>query len=168
MSLLKQSTAFTRTFYLGATGLSPTVQISKAGAAFAAPASAIAALANGFYTLALTAGDVDTLGELTYAISDTSLFQQETDQVVPDLPGAVTLSPTDIDTIANGLLDEANGVETSLTLRQAMRLLTAALAGKLAIAGSTVTIRDINDTKNRITATTDANDERTAVTIDVS
>lgn len=69
---------------------------------------------------------------------------------------------------ATALLDAANGVETSFTLRQAMRLMLAALAGKLSISGNTVTIRDVNDTVNRIVATTDADGQRTAVTKDVS
>jgi hypothetical protein len=69
---------------------------------------------------------------------------------------------------ADALLDRASGVETSFTLRQAMRLVLAALAGKLKVVGNTVTIRDVNDAKDRIAATTDAANERTAVTYDVS
>lgn len=69
---------------------------------------------------------------------------------------------------ADALLDRASGVETSFTPRQALRLILAALAGKLSISGSTVTIRDVNDSKNRIVATTDADGQRTAVTKDVS
>lgn len=47
----------------GATGLVPTVTISKNGAAFAAPAGAVTELANGFYELAGNATDRNTLGE---------------------------------------------------------------------------------------------------------
>jgi hypothetical protein len=81
---------------------------------------------------------------------------------------------TDIDALptaaenATALLDGANGIETSFTLRQAMRLMLAALAGKLSISGNTVTIRDVNDSTDRITATTDADGQRTAVTKDVT
>jgi hypothetical protein len=60
-------------------------------------------------------------------------------------------------------------VEPGLSLREAMRLVTAALAGKVSgAAGTTVTIRDVNDAKNRIVATVDANGNRTAVTLDAS
>lgn len=70
---------------------------------------------------------------------------------------------------ADALLDRAAGVETGLTPRQAFRLFAAALAGKLYISGNTVTIRNaVADSKNRITATTDADGQRTAVTTDVS
>ena len=70
---------------------------------------------------------------------------------------------------ADALLDRSNGVETSHTLRQSLRLMLAALAGKLSgAATTTVTIRDVNDSKNRITATVDSDGNRTAITEDVS
>lgn len=76
-----------------------------------------------------------------------------------------TLSNTGIDNI----LDRTDGVETSFTLRQALRLMLAALAGKLSgAATSTVTIRDVNDSKNRLVATVDADGNRSAVTKDVT
>ena len=69
--------------------------------------------------------------------------------------------------IADALLDRAAGVETNRTPRQAFRLMLAALAGKLSgAATTTVLVRDTNDTKDRITATVDANGNRTAVTLD--
>lgn len=72
-----------------------------------------------------------------------------------EAPGA---TPEDI-------LDFAAGIETSLTLRQAMRLLVAASAGKLSGAGGvSIQIRNYNDTLNRISATVDANGNRTAIT----
>lgn len=67
------------------------------------------------------------------------------------------------------ILDATDGVETGYTVRQALRLMLSALAGKLSGApGSPIIIRDVNDTKDRITATVDANGNRTAVTKDVS
>lgn len=47
----------------GKTGLSPTVTVSKNGAAFGSPAGAVTELANGWYKLAGNATDRDTLGE---------------------------------------------------------------------------------------------------------
>lgn len=63
----------------------------------------------------------------------------------------------------NPSLTQANGIETGITLQGALQLILAAAAGKLAIAGSTVTIRDINDTVDRIVADTDAAGQRLAV-----
>lgn len=70
---------------------------------------------------------------------------------------------------ADALLDRANGVETGYTLRQALRLVLSALAGKVSGAGTTnVVIRDVTDSKNRISAVVDADGNRTSVTKDVS
>ena len=67
----------------------------------------------------------------------------------------------------DAILDDV--VEGTLTLRQAMRLILAALVGKSSGGGSgTIVFRDLADTKNRISATVDANRNRTAVTRDGS
>jgi len=73
------------------------------------------------------------------------------------------LSATGVDDV----LDEV--VEGSVTLRQSMRLANAANAGKASGMGTTsVTIRDLSDSLNRISATVDADGNRTAVTLDLS
>lgn len=70
---------------------------------------------------------------------------------------------------AAGLLDAAAGVETNLTVREALRLMSSALFAKLSGATTTtVVVRDINDTKSRIICTTDSNGNRTAFTYDKS
>jgi hypothetical protein len=70
---------------------------------------------------------------------------------------------------AAGLLDLADGVESSWTLRQALRVILASLAGKLSgAATNTVTIRNPGDSKNRVTATVDGDGNRTAVSWDKS
>lgn len=48
----------------GKTGLSPTVTLSKNGAAFASPAGAVTEIGNGWYNVAGNATDNDTLGPL--------------------------------------------------------------------------------------------------------
>jgi hypothetical protein len=69
--------------------------------------------------------------------------------------------------IADAVLDDA--VEGSETLRQAVRLMRAALVGKLSgAATTTVTIRDAADSKARITATVDSDGNRSAVTTDAT
>ncbi len=70
---------------------------------------------------------------------------------------------------ADALLDRTAGVETNRTVRQGLRLMLSALAGKLSgAATTTVTIRDTNDGINRIVATVDSNGNRSAVTLDAS
>src|SRR4051812_27422097 len=74
MALLKQSTAYTRMFLLVATsdhitglaGLTPTVTISKAGGAFAAAGGTVTNISDGWYKIALTTTDTNTLGDLAF------------------------------------------------------------------------------------------------------
>lgn len=47
-----------------------------------------------------------------------------------------------------------------------MRIMVAALAGKVSVAGNQVVFMDLSDSKARITATTDSNGQRTAVVLD--
>lgn len=57
-------------------------------------------------------------------------------------------------------------VEPGMSLKQALRITLAALAGKSNVAGGSVTFRDVNDTKDRIAATVSGDGDRTAVTLD--
>jgi hypothetical protein len=75
----------------------------------------------------------------------------------------VPLSAAAVDAILDDI------VEGTLSLRQAQRLMLAALAGKASGGGtSSVAFRDLADTKNRIVMTTDTNGNRTAVTRDAT
>jgi hypothetical protein len=68
--------------------------------------------------------------------------------------------------IADAVHDEA--VEGAYTLREAVKLVLAACAGKLSGAGTgTLTFRDVNDGADRIVATVDANNNRTGVALTV-
>jgi hypothetical protein len=59
--------------------------------------------------------------------------------------------------------------EGSLSLREAVRLMLAVLAGKVSgAAGPTVVFRDAEDVKDRVTATVDGSGNRTAVSLDAS
>ena len=85
-----------------------------------------------------------------------------------DIPATIDAVPTANEN-ADALLDRASGVETSRTLRQALRLMLSALAGKASgLDGSIAVFRDTNDSVNRITATVDADGNRSAITYDVS
>lgn len=78
--------------------------------------------------------------------------------------GPTPLSP---EGLTAQLLDNSD-IETGFSLRQALRLILASVAGKLSGAGTaTITIRNVPDSKDRIVATVDANGNRTSVTYDV-
>lgn len=69
--------------------------------------------------------------------------------------------------IADGVADEA--YDGAVTLRESIRLANAANGAKLSgAATTTVSIRDLADTKNRVVATVDADGNRTAVTRDLT
>jgi hypothetical protein len=59
-------------------------------------------------------------------------------------------------------------VETGFTMMEAMRIMAAALAGKVEISGGTHTFRDLTDSEARITATVDGDGQRTSVTLNGS
>lgn len=71
-------------------------------------------------------------------------------------PGAVD--------IAAEILD-VQIVETGLTVRETLKVMLAAMAGKVSISGSTVTFRAGDDSRNVIVATVDGDGRRTSVTL---
>ena len=82
---------------------------------------------------------------------------------------AMTLTTGERDAVAAALLDLANGVETGITTRQALRATLAALAGKVSGMDTNAPVfRAGDDSKDRITATTDANGNRSAVTLNLT
>lgn len=73
-------------------------------------------------------------------------------------------APVDFDDLLDG-----EEVEPGFTVRQSLRLMLAALAGKVSGGdGPVVRFRDVNDTKDRITSTADADGNRGPVTYDTS
>lgn len=145
---------------------------AEADAAIADAALATAA------NLATVAGYLDT--EIAAILADTNELQTDwanggrldllIDAILADTgTDGVVISAATANAIADALLDRAAGVETNRTPRQALRLILAALVGKLSgAATSTVTIRDTNDGVNRVVATCDSDGNRSAVTLDAS
>ena len=82
--------------------------------------------------------------------------QTDSDEAIAD--AALTLS--DIFTYV---------IETGYTFEATLRIMASVLAGESAGGGTgTITFRDLLDTKNRVSATVDASNNRTAVTLDGS
>lgn len=103
-----------------------------------------------------------------YLDTEIAAIKTKTDNL-PAAPAATGDIPT-ADENADALLDLADGVETGLTVRGALRLALAALAGKLSGAGtSTEVFRNaVGDSKDRITATVDGSGNRIAITTDAT
>jgi len=84
---------------------------------------------------------------------------------------AVATGAIDADALAADAVDEIidEAVDGSVTIRQLLRLYASALGGKLSgAATTTVVIRDLADSKDRVTATVDSDGNRTAVTLDLT
>lgn len=121
-------------------------------------------------------GDVDSAaltgkGNLTKELSGTSELTDALLSASGSMSGDIIVAGELLTTtnVAQSILDAINGVEDGLTVREALRLISAALAGKVSGAGgTTVTIRDVADSKDRIVATVDSNGNRTAITTDVT
>ncbi len=122
----------------------------------------------------LTSGHVtaSTFGLLMQTIAgyidtEVAAIKAKTDNL-PASPAGVSDIPS-ANTIADAMLDRSGAIETSITPRQALRLILAVAAGKVSgAATSNITFRNVGDTKDRLNATVDANGNRTAVTTDAT
>lgn len=90
MGSILQSSTYSRPFLLvlasdhisPATGKSPTVTISKACAAFAAVGGAVTEISGGWYKIALTTTDTNTLGALAYHVTEASSDNSDFDDQI--------------------------------------------------------------------------------------
>jgi hypothetical protein len=125
-----------------------------------------AATSNGTSTVSGTMQALAWAAGVSNGVATTSIVSYATGRLVGSIAPAITLEAANFSTY---LLDEED-VESGLTLRQALRLVAAATAGKISgEPGSTVTIRNaVADTKDRIVATLDGDKNRTAITYDLT
>ena len=139
-------------------------------------ANAMTHQSDGHWTITLSATPwVDGDVSLEYAKSSTDIHVPVSRMLNvaytsdADSSGNVSLSSAEHNTIASAILDLSNGVETSVTLKQALRLMVAAAAGKVSgAATNTITFRNIGDNKNRIIATVDVYGNRSSITTDLT
>ncbi len=115
-------------------------------------------------------GEIVVSGNLFPRDPTTVLFEQTTGydaflrlEVSTRAVSINDLSSSDVSSAVWG-----ESLESGFTAKQLMQLQAAAMAGKIIVSGDTVTIRDVNDTSDRIVATTDEQGQRTAVTHTVS
>lgn len=92
------------------TGLTCTVNISKAGAAFGAAGGSVTEVANGWYKVALNTTDTNTLGDLAYYITATGADDTDfVDQVAVNILGD-TLPANLTQVNAHSVTDTTSGV----------------------------------------------------------
>lgn len=81
-----------------------------------------------------------------------------------------TVISNDVEGLASTILDAEDGIETNVTLKQALRVILSVIAGKSAIVVGDPTqmkFRDVGDTKWRVIADVE-DSERTSVSLDTS
>lgn len=101
---------------------------------------------------------------IAYTAGVQTLLIQSAASTVVTSDGSTPVSPESLAAAVSSI-----EIETGYDLKEILRLVSAALAGKVSGAGtSTITIRDVNDTIDRIIATVDSNGNRTDVTKDVT
>lgn len=163
------------------------IQVSQDGAAEANSAGAVTEVGGGLYYYEATALELATLGFLTvrsalagtlaramvqvvaadvYDAADLGLTNLDAAVSSRSVPGsAMTLTAGERNSVATALLDLANGVETSYTVRQALRLIAAVLCGKASGGPTNVIFRNMGDTANRVVTIADGNGNRSTVTL---
>jgi hypothetical protein len=101
-----------------------------------------------------------------YLDTEIAAIKAKTDNL-PASPAATGAQMALTAAAVDAILDEV--VEGATTLREMLRGFTSALLCKASgLATTTAVYRDIGDTKDRITATVDADGNRTAVTLDLT
>jgi hypothetical protein len=133
-----------------ATGKSPTVVISKNGAAFGSPAGAVSELANGWYVVAGNATDSNTLGPILLHATEASSDPTDTVYVVQTLNPYESLQAllnhfadaTIRRTFANALASADGDTAVFRSLLGVM----AKLVNKVAVSGGTLQIMEDDDT----------------------
>lgn len=139
----------------GQTFAAADVKISKNGGAEANMAGSVVEVTNQGYYYEATAGELDTRGFLRLRCAKANLRFR--DWFVDVQVGAEAAH-------AEGLLALTDGVESGLTVKQALQAIFATGDGKLSGAGTgTETFRNKADTVNRVVATVDSSGNRTAV-----
>jgi hypothetical protein len=103
-----------------------------------------------------------TLGSYTVAVNVVTSSQAQ------GIATGGSTAPTSIEN-ADALLDRLNAIETGLTVRQTLRLITAVLGGKVSGAGTgSEVFRATDDSKDRVTVTVDSSGNRSNVTTDLT
>ena len=115
-------------------------------------------------TALATQASVNTIDD--FLDTEIAAIKAKTDNL-PAAPAATGDAMALTAAAVDAILDDA--ADGSLTVRQLIRGFAAALLGKASgLATTTAVYRDANDTKDRITATVDADGNRTAVTLDLT
>lgn len=146
MFQIQQSTTYTKEFGMvsstdhvtAVTGITPVVTLSKAGAAFAAAAGTVTEISVGWYKIALTIVDTNTLGDLAFHITGTGA--DPTDFALQ----IVAFNPLSATNLGLSALPSANpaaaGGLATVDANNAVKLQSGTGANQLSLAAGLVTL----------------------------
>ena len=142
-----------------ATGLSPTVTLSKNGAAFASPSGAVTEIANGWYKVAGNATDTNTLGPL--ALHASVATADNTDLVVANI---VKYNPqaADLGILTVQLVESYAASTVVPTTAQALLMTLQTLLG-FSGSGTTLTIYKRDNATQAMAGTFDSSSNATTL-----
>lgn len=174
--------AFLASDHIGAaTGKTIAIVISKAGGAFANPnvgATNATEIANGWYKVSLDVVDTGTLGDLIVRGTEGTIDPAEQIMQVSDVVSTLSDIDMEVEALstqiagipgesATATLEKTDGIETSWSLQQSLRVILGVLAGVTTGMGTTAAVlRNPANTKSRVSATVDASGNRSAITYD--
>lgn len=155
------------------------VKLSKNGATEVDATGTVTEIGGGAYYYEATEAELGTIGFLTVRPAKTDVYTMPvTVQIVSINPydaNAMGMAYLDAATSsrlattayqdADDFLDAANGVETGMTMRQALRLCASVLGGLVsgASTGTEVFRAAVSNASARVTFTVDANGNRTSI-----
>ena len=144
-----------------ATGLSPTVTLSKNGGAFASPSGAVSEIANGWYKVAANATDTNTLGPLALHASVSTA--DNCDMIVGNV---VKYDPqlADLGLTVFQLTESYAAINTAPTLAQALlAIMQRDFPTSRAISGTTETVLKLDGATTAATFTLNNSSNPTSV-----
>jgi len=117
-----------------------------------------------------TAGNIVVTVSPALSAVPTANTEFAVDHVYPAIAGdAMTLTSGERDAVAAALLDLADGVEASITVRKSLRAIAVVLAGTTSGGGTgTEVFKSIGGSTTRVTSTVENDGDRTAVTLSLT
>jgi hypothetical protein len=157
----------------GENGMARPVKVGGLGSWVRDSASSAAAPIQGWGSVAGEPAGVGAATSPITGLKDAAALVPGVGAVVAPIIGRGTIAATiriganpSADDIVFALLDTAGTVD-GLSMRELFRVMAAVLAGKVSGAGTNAPVfRAVDDSKDRVAATTDATGNRTSVTVD--
>jgi hypothetical protein len=129
----------------------------------------LAAAFKKWFDVASPVGTVNSIPDATAGASGGIAIVGSAMTLAANAVDAATLTPAADNEIADALLDRTSAVESGVTVRQVLRLIAAVLGGKSSgLDTGNPVFRNLGDSKNVVTATADADGNRTSVTTDLT